>query len=205
MLFDYLIYSTDANITTTSISTFISTATGSSANPSSSLSPTSPVMSGTSSGPNIGAIVGGAVGGISAVAIVVVSLLCYWRYKRRVGGQYHVAEATDMLAPFDSPWTTPTPFDVNALPMHQTPVGLPPTQLGLGGKTRRVTSVTVQPLVPPSSTTPPSASGASNNVTTLVEEIGMLRSEVARLRTRQDRERDLAEVGSVAPPDYFAS
>ncbi|KAF8126046.1 hypothetical protein EV363DRAFT_1349618 [Boletus edulis] len=170
---------TTATMLSNTTATMPSNATRSPATPSSSLSPASPVMTGTSSGPDIGAIVGGAVAGVGAVALVVASLLCYWRYKRRV------AEDADMVAPFVSSRMTP----------YATPVGFLPSQLG-----KTTSNMTAQPLVPPSSTP------SSNSVTNLIGEIGMLRSEVSRLRTHQNQEQNLAEVGSsAAPPDYFSS
>ncbi|KAF8552919.1 hypothetical protein OG21DRAFT_1498083 [Imleria badia] len=62
MLFDYLVYTTDADNATTTNS--------------------APTPSGIQ---NTAAIIGGTVGGVSALVLVTASLLCYRRYKRRKG------------------------------------------------------------------------------------------------------------------------
>ncbi|KAF8120854.1 hypothetical protein EV363DRAFT_1278597 [Boletus edulis] len=194
MLFDYLIYTTDTLdvVPTTSMSS-VMTATRPSTNPSaeSSTSPTSPVASGMSSGQNIGAIVGGTVAGVSAFAL------------RRIGGPYRVAEP--VVDPFVSPRMAPTSFESSLLPIHQTPVGSHPTELGLGsGPNTSGAPVNVQPSTPHLSANTAVSGSSSSNVTSFLEQITSLRGEVARLRERQDRDpdRDFTEFGSEAPPEY---
>ena len=78
--------------------------TSSSVSPSASATSTSspsPTTSGTgsSSGPNTGAIVGGTVGGVAALVFLAVSLLYYWRHKKRDDGQPSAEEGA-VVEPF---------------------------------------------------------------------------------------------------------
>ncbi|KAN0076719.1 hypothetical protein V8E55_010574 [Tylopilus felleus] len=175
VLFDYLIYTMD---TSSSLSTSSSTQAFTSAVTATSVTGTSPAS-------NIGAIVGGTVGGVTALVLAIASLLCY-RSKRYKGRRDDRPEEGAAVEPYrDVP---PTRF-----------IGTP-LRSKVGAST-----VVPQPSTLPASTAPSgSSSGAlsSGNSVALLEQVELLRGEVARLRNLQDSERNSVSGQSEAPPEY---
>jgi hypothetical protein len=188
ILFDYLIYTTNAS------------ASSASATATSSPSPTLSGTQGTSSGQNTGAIVGGIVGGVVALVIVAATLLFYRRYKRRNDGRPSADEGA-ALDPFIE--VTPTSLVGAASSTYRrTLMGLPVTEPTPRSKTG-ASSVTLRPSIPPTSNSASSSSGApSGNNTAILEQVEQLRDEVARLRHLHDSDRNSIEVHSEAPPEY---
>ncbi|KAG6371924.1 hypothetical protein JVT61DRAFT_8933 [Boletus reticuloceps] len=113
--------STDTDVIPTTSESSVMTATSPSTNPSAESSPS------PTSRQNIGAVVGGTMADVSAFVLATASLLCYRRYKKRIGGPSRVAEP--VLVPFVSPRMAPTPIENGSLPIHQTPVGSHPTKV----------------------------------------------------------------------------
>ncbi|KAG9308417.1 hypothetical protein JVU11DRAFT_11905 [Chiua virens] len=202
MLFDYLIYTEDAGTTTTStdsaVATILPTIPATTQTPSGS--------SGTSSGSNTGAIVGGVVAGV-VVVLVAAYALCYRPHKKRKVGRSVSANATTVEPFVISPQTDPMASGSSSLPVHQIPWGSPLTTLASESQskaTRGTSPPIVQQSVPPSTVLAPStASGTSSGGggANVLEQVGLLRDEVARLRELQTG--GVAELDSEAPPEYY--
>ncbi|KAG9308335.1 hypothetical protein JVU11DRAFT_12099 [Chiua virens] len=199
MLFDYLVYTTDTDLVTTSGSVSQSTSATSSISSSgtagmtsgstsqsmtTTTSPSSSKIPGADSRPKNSlntAIIGGAVGGAASLALVVAFLLCYRRHKRRQDKHIYSLEET-MLEPPVSPVFAPSPVPFE----DYTPTQVSESQT-------RSKAMLLRP--PDRPTSPPSTTSDSAG---LVEQVELLRDEVSRLRDLHNY--SLSAIGSESEP-----